>query len=125
MGGRGGSGGRTGGGSGFTAPAMTGSEKQVSYAKDIIENPYKNAMVHAQTSDRLAKLGLKSEKEYAAVYRAAASEYKSGVGAVVDMLGAKASAIIDKKSRFRTVMNALIDKHAKEKGVSTSGLQHI
>lgn len=57
MGGRGGPGmGSAHGGAGFKIPTLTGSEKQVSWATDILKNPYDTMVANAKMLEKQADI---------------------------------------------------------------------
>lgn len=111
MGGRGGSGSRSGGG-GFSAPSVTGSEKQKSWAKDIMENPHKILGSRASLSERLG------DKKDAEIFRSAQKKYADAVGQVKNRAGDRFNAkwVIDQKGAFQSMAQQILQDEAKKKG---------
>ena len=111
MGGRGGSGGRSGGG-GFSAPSVTGSEKQKSWAKDIMENPHKILGSRASLSERLG------DKKDAEIFRSAQRKYADAVGEVKNRAGDRFNAkwVIYQKGAFQSMAQQILQDEAKKKG---------
>lgn len=124
MGGRGSSGGSGGAGAkvsgakrtlqtvdSFKAPAMSGSEKQISWAKDIIESPYKSAILTAERYERQNTAFLAND---AAAYRAAAKRYADTVTQQAAdpriTNGIPARGVIDNKASFNGLMKQLVDE---------------
>lgn len=134
MGGRGGAGGGKGGGrvggssrpagsgGGVTLrlPALSGSEKQISWAKDILSNPYETMGARVKSFERMADAFDKGGKGYgdkerteADAYKAAQKRYAEEIGKLKDM---KASQIIDQRSGINTIANNIIkDEYRKRK----------
>lgn len=130
MGGRGSSG---GGGMGAVAklriPEMTtGSEKQKSYARDIIEGPYKKLMEAFQAEQRLRDADVASAKkdgwkipnpsaEYESL-RTAVNRYVEEVSKIGNIPGAKindAKWVIDNKVKFSMLGNGLLDDERRKR----------
>lgn len=122
--GRGGSG-RSGAGVGLKMPTLSGSEKQISWAKDILKSPYdmlgKNAEIkekEASAFDRASSNGHGGDRERseAAAMRAAQKRYAKEVSTLPDMA---ASAIIDKRSGLKAVANNILQDEYKKRKLST------
>lgn len=121
MGGRGSSGG--GGGGGFKAPTLTGSEKQVSWATDILRNPYDTMAANAKRFEKQAndldktKKGYGSEfREESSAFKAAQKRYASEISNLSKLYpnGMKASDIIDKRGGIKAIAsNILADEYKK------------
>ena len=111
MGGRGGSGSRSVG-VGFSAPSVTGSEKQKSWAKDIMENPHKILGSRASLSERLG------DKKDAEIFRSAQRKYADAVGQVKNRAGDRFNAkwVIDQKGAFQSMAQQILQDEAKKKG---------
>lgn len=112
MGGRGGSGGGIGGSYGFSAPNVSGSDKQRSYAKDIMENPHKNLGYRASLSERLG------DKKDAEIFRSAQRKYADAVGQVKNRAGDRFDAkwVIDQKGAFQSMAQQILQDEAKKRG---------
>lgn len=112
MGGRGSSG---EGSRSFSAPTMSGSEKQVSWAKDIIETPYRNLGQRAESAAIVARrfesTGGKAADYRAeeAAYRSAQTEYARRVGELASRAtgGLAASQVINKRNVFQTLADQI------------------
>lgn len=122
MGGRGSSGG--GGGSGFKAPTLTGSEKQVAWATDILRSPYDTMMARAKSYekqadsfDKIKKGDGDLERQEAAVYKAAQRRYAAEISNLKRMNpgGMKASQIIDKRAGINAIANNIIADEYKKR----------
>lgn len=120
MGGRGSAGGRQ---KSFSAPAMTGSERQVSWAKDIIETPYRNLGQKAETAATIAKRfegsGV-SAADYRAeesAYRSAQREYARQVNDLANRApgGLTASQVIDRRGVFQTLANQISEEQLRRR----------
>lgn len=99
MGGRGSSSG--GGGGGFKAPTLTGSEKQVAWATDILRSPYdtmaaraKSYEKQANSFDKMKKGNGDLERQEAAVYKAAQKRYAAGDADIQPLSQALAGCIL-------------------------------
>lgn len=123
MGGRGGAGGG-GGGGGFKAPTLTGSEKQVAWATDILRSPYdtmaaraKSYEKQADSFDKIKKGNGDSERQEAKAYKAAQKRYAAEVSSLQKMNpnGMKASDIIDKRGRINAIANNIIADEFKKR----------
>lgn len=77
MGGRGSSGSGAGTGGGFRLPTLSGSEKQVSWAKDILTHPYNIMGSYAKAFERQADAFDKGGKGYGDAERQTADAYKA------------------------------------------------
>ena len=125
MGGRGGSGmGSAHGGAGFKIPTLTGSEKQVSWATDILKNPYDTMVANAKMLEKQAidlektKKGYGDEfREQASAFKAAQQRYTAEIANLVKMFpnGMKASEIIDKKSGIKAIANTILAAEYKKR----------
>lgn len=115
--------GKVGGSDGVSAlrlPALSGSEKQVSWAKDILINPYETMGLRAKSYEKMADAFDKGgngygnqERTAAEAYKAAQSRYAEEIGKLEDM---KASQIIDQRSGINTIANNIIkDEYRKHK----------
>lgn len=129
MGGRGGAGmGGSSGGEGFKLPTLTGSEKQVSWATDILRNPYDMMEANAKRFEKQADDLDKTKKGYgdefrdeASAFKAAKQRYAAEIATLVKMFpnGMKASEVIDKKSGIKTIAtNILADEYKKRPRLS-------
>lgn len=122
MGGRGSSGGGSGGG--FKAPTLTGSEKQVAWATDILRSPYdtmaaraKSYEKQANSFDKMKKGNGDSERQEAAAYKAAQKRYSAEISNLKRMnpSGMKASQIIDKRAGINAIANNIIAEEYKKR----------
>lgn len=103
-------------------PTLTGSEKQISWAKDILQGPYdlleKNAKIldkRAAEFDKASLTGHDGDKERAeaAALRAARQRYAQDIAKLPNMA---ASAIIEKRSGLKIIANNIIaDEYQKRK----------
>lgn len=122
MGGRGSSGG--GGGGGFKTPTLTGSEKQVSWATDILRSPYdtmearaKSYEKQANSFDKIKKGNGENERQVASAYKSAQKRYAAEISNLPKMNpnGMKASDIIDKRSGINAIANNIIADEFKKR----------
>lgn len=123
MGGRGGAGSNRGSsreGRTLKLPTMTGSEKQVSWAKEILESPYKTLgsiadsyEKQAEAFDRTSKNGGARERKEADAYRAAQSRYAAEISKLPDM---KANVIIDRRAAIKDIANNMLKDEYKKRG---------
>lgn len=128
MGGRGSSGGGSGGG--FKAPAMSGTEKQVAYARDILKRPYDNLGQAAAVADRNVKRfeatipeDAKKYRGQAAAYRAAQKEYAKGVSELKAPSGQlSASMVIERKNRFGGIAEKIAESEFRKRKLSLIGV---
>lgn len=120
MGGRG----KTGGGGGFKAPTLTGSEKQVSWATDILRSPYdtmatraKSYEKQANSFDKMKEGSGDSERQEAEAYKAAQKRYAAEISVLQKMNpnGMKASDIIDKRGGINAIANNIIADEYKKR----------
>lgn len=97
---------------------MTGTEKQISYATDILTNPYATMGANAKLRDRTAALLDKTskkagdrERKVADAFRAAQKRWAAETAKLPDM---PASKIIEKRSALdRIAYNILRDEYKK------------
>lgn len=124
MGGRGGRGGAKKNGGGLKIPMLSGSEKQVSWANDILKTPYdmlgKNAEAkekEAAAFDKASSSGHGGDRERseAAAMRAAQTRYAKEVSSLPSMA---ASAIIDKRNALKEVANNILKDEYKKRNLS-------
>lgn len=125
MGGRGSAGGPggSGGSRSFSAPTMSGSEKQVSWAKDIIETPYKNLGLRADGAATIARrleAGGGRADDYRAeesAYRAAQARYAEGMNSMARNTqgGLKASQVIERRGMFQQAANELAEEELRKR----------
>lgn len=122
MGGRGSSGG--GGGGGFKVPTLTGSEKQVSWATDILRSPYdtmaaraKSYEKQANSFDKMKKGNGDSERQEAEAYKVAQKRYAAEISGLQKMKpsGMKASDIIDRRGSINAIANNIIADEYKKR----------
>lgn len=120
MGGRGSAG--SAGGMGrvaeFSAPRMSGSEKQVAWATDILREPYTalggQAKSHERTAKELGNHGGR-ELEQARAYRNAQNRYAEQVKQLGE-LNLTAGQVIDRKNRFMGIARAIAEDEFKRRG---------
>ena len=120
MGGRGSAGGGT---QSFSAPAMSGSERQVSWAKDIIETPYRNLGARADSAAEIARrfesTGGRADDYRAeeAAYRAAQVRYAEGMDSMARNTpgGLKASQVIERRGRFQAAADELAREELRKR----------
>lgn len=121
MGGRGSSGNNKGGS--FSAPSMSGSEKQVAWAKDIIETPYLNLGLRAEGAATIAKrferavgsaMGYRREE---AAYRAAQARYAEVINTMARNAsrGIRSGDIIDRRGAFQQAANELAEEELQKR----------
>ncbi len=121
MGGRGSAGGASGGigrAEEFSAPRMSGSEKQVAWATDILREPYAALDGAAKLHERIAKqLGNHGgrELELAGAYRNAQNRYANQVKQLGE-LNLTARQVIERRTQFRGVARALAEDEFKRRG---------
>lgn len=121
MGGRGSAGGASGGMgrvAEFSAPRMSGSEKQVAWATDILREPYTALDGEAKSHERTAKaLGSHGgrELEQARAYRNAQNRYAEQVKQLGE-LNLAAGQVIDRKDRFMGIARAIAEDEFKRRG---------
>lgn len=94
---------------------MTGSEKQINWAENIITAPYNRLNALANTEDRLAKADGKETTEKATLIRKAMEEYESQYNSVADQLS-KASTVIDIRARFAGMAKAIVKDIMQDAG---------
>lgn len=121
MGGRGSSGGV--GVGGFKTPTLTGSEKQVAWATDILRSPYdtmatraKSYEKQANSFDKMKKGSGDAERQEAEAYKAAQKRYAAKVSGLQKMNpnGMKAKDIIDNRGGINASANNIIaDEYRK------------
>lgn len=126
MGGRGSTGiGGTGKSKPLSLPTLSGSEKQVAWANDILTTPYEimgkrvvNYTKQAETFEKGGKGWGDKERLIAAAYKAAQSRYAAEVSGLAKSFpgGMRASQIIDKQSALRTLANKIIEDEYKKRG---------
>lgn len=117
MGGRGSSSGR---GGGITLPHITGSERQVSWANDILRVPYQNLGSAAASHERIAKeLGRNGgrERDKANAYRAAQKRYADQVKDLGSGKEMSASQIIDRRFGFSKVAQNIAEDEFRKRGM--------
>ena len=133
MGGRGGAGGG-GGSGGFKTPTLTGSEKQVSWATDILRRPYdtmasmaKSYEKQADAFDKVKKGNGDAERQEAAAYKAAQKRYAAEVSNLQKMNpgGMKASQIIDKRAGINAIANNIIKDEYKKRKINPLNAQKV
>ena len=131
MGGRGSSGSGAGG---FKLPALSGSEKQVSWAKDILTHPYdimgswaKSFAKQAAAFDKGGKGDGDAERQTADAYKAAQKRYAQEVKSLGKMFpsGMKASQIIDMKPRINDMANYIIKDEYKKRKINPLNAQKV
>lgn len=134
MGGRGSSGRGAGTGGGFKLPTLSGSEKQVSWAKDILTHPYDIMGSWAKSFERQADAFDKGGKGYgdeerqtADAYKAAQKRYAQEVKSLGKMFpsGMKASQIIDMKPRINDMANYIIKDEYKKRKINPLNAQKV
>lgn len=122
MGGRGSSGGV--GGGGFKTPTLTGSEKQIAWATDILRSPYDTMTARAKSYEKQANFFGKikkgngdSESQEAAAYKAAQKRYAAEISNLKRMNpgGMKASQIIDNRTGINAIANNIIADEYKKR----------
>lgn len=118
FGGRGSGGGsRSGRGGGFSLPEITGSDRQVQWAKDILRTPYENLGNAANSHDNIAnQLGSNGsdQRNRANAYRAAQQRYANQVRELGGGNPVSASQIIDRRTGFsRVAQNIAMDEFRK------------
>lgn len=129
MGGRGGSGGGSNSVASLKIPEITsGSEKQRSYARDIIEGPYNKLLSEFRSEQKLRDADVAYAKkngkkipspsaEYEAA-RAAVSRYASEVSKIGSIPGAKiddARWVIDNKVKFSMLGQGILDDEKRKR----------
>nr|DAG60010.1 MAG TPA: hypothetical protein [Caudoviricetes sp.]DAL02678.1 MAG TPA: hypothetical protein [Caudoviricetes sp.] len=122
MGGNGSSGGVKAGG-GVKIPELTGTEKQVAWAKDILTNPHASMLATAKLQRERAKKydkqsttgrGGDASRAEAEACEAAAKRYQKEVSGLPKSM--KAKDIIDKRYGIETLANAIVsDEYKKRK----------
>lgn len=124
MGGRGSTGGSSGGGGGIKLPELKGSEKQVSWATDILRSPYdtmearaKSYEKQANSFDKIKKGNGENERQVASAYKSAQKRYAAEISNLPKMNpnGMKASDIIDKRSGINAIANNIIADEFKKR----------
>lgn len=107
---------------GLSMPEFSGTEKQKSFAKSIVEEPYKNLEAAAKGFERTnTELGGKSDylQKQAQACRSAQESYAT---LVLNLKGARSSIpageVIDKKIAFRQAAKQLLQKEWKAAGAS-------
>lgn len=132
MGGRGSSGGGSGGGGGIAKlkiPEITsGSDKQKSFARDIIEKPYNDLLSGYRAEQRLRDADILSAKnrgrkppESSADYeasKAAVNRYASEVSKISSVPGTKmndARWIIDNRIKFSQMKDAILNEEKRKR----------
>ena len=129
MGGRGSAGGQSGSIPGLKLPEITsGSEKQRSYARDIIEGPYNKLLSEFRSEQRLRDADVAAAKkngrkipgpsaEYEAA-KAAVNRYASEVSKISSIPGAKindARWVIDNKAKFSMLGKGILDDEKRKR----------
>ena len=119
MGGRGSSSGGAGTGGGFKLPALSGSEKQVSWAKSFERQ--------ANAFDKGGKGYGDAERQTADAYKAAQKRYAQEVKSLGKMFpsGMKASQIIDMKPRINDMANYIIKDEYKKRKINPLNAQKV
>lgn len=134
MGGRGSNGGGGVGNGGFRLPTLSGSEKQVSWAKDILTHPYdsmgswaKSFEKQADAFDKGGKGYGDSERETANAYKAAQKRYAQEVKSLEKMFpsGMKASQVIDMRPRINDMANNIIKDEYKKRKINPLNAQKV
>lgn len=100
-------------------PMMTGTEKQIAWAKDILESPYRVLGARAESRknlaaefDKASENGGARERLEAEAYLAAQSRYAADIATLPKEI--KASDIIDKRAAFGVIAhNILKDEYVK------------
>lgn len=104
-------------GGGISLPRISGSERQVSWASDILRTPYLNLGNAASQHERMAKsLGSNGarERDQASAYRAAQKRYADQVKDLGKGKEMPASQIIDRRyGFFRVAQNIAMDEFKK------------
>ncbi len=120
MGGRGGS--STRGTESFYSPQLSGSEKQVSWARDILREPYINAGYRANNYEQINKKTKGNSKsgwaQDAAAYRSAQKVYNENIKLLEKRFGGTipAKTIIDRRFSFEGAMKDIIRKELDKQG---------
>lgn len=112
MGGRGGNGMTANRGNGIKIPALTGTEKQIDWATDILKKPHELMLANAKLREKFAaKAGGTRELKEADALKAAAKRYAAQIATLPNM---EAKQIIDKRSGLRDIAyNILVDEYKK------------
>lgn len=114
MGGRGSSGGGSGGGGGnWSKPSLTGSEKQVKWANDIIDGAIESTRAMDRNVDRFAANGLGAS--YLGYTKQDVSSVRSFLQNGFSQV-TKASAIIDERRKFTFDAVEKLVKYANKTG---------
>lgn len=126
MGGRGSKSGSNGGGR-LSLPEISGTEKQVSWAKDILTNPHETMLANAKLNEKrraevIKKSGkAKSGNDYkqeADAYAAAGKRYKAEIAKLPKSM--KASQIIDRRDFITNVAETIINDEFKKRKIASS-----
>lgn len=108
-------------------PELTGSEKQIAWAKDILVAPYERLCCLAEhnlhLADKFDQVGGGNDyREDAAACTAAAGQYAAMLTASVSSLSAGISAvsIIESKTRYMSIARDLLRKELRARGCDIS-----
>lgn len=122
MGGRGGAGGSSNASGGLKLPTMTGTEKQVSWAEDVLKSPYETMRARAENLKKSAAAfdkassngaGGARERKEAEAYQAAGKRYAAEISKLHNMA---ASAIIDKRAAIKNIATNILKDEYKKRG---------
>lgn len=134
---KGSSGGKSGGRSGrdkvaaLKLPTLAGSEKQVSWATDILRTPYelmgKNAEIKQKQAAAFDKAstngtGGDNERNEAAALRAAQTRYAKEISSLPGM---EAKTIIDKRAGIKDIANNILKDEYKKRKLSLFGALRV
>lgn len=120
MGGRGGA--STRGSESFYSPQLSGSEKQVAWARDILREPYTNAGYSANSYERINREAKGNSRsgwaQDAAAYRSAQKTYNEQIKLMEKRFGGTipAKTIIDRRFSFKGAMEDIIRKELDKRG---------
>ena len=118
-------GGATRGAAKLVMPELSGSEKQVSWATDILRSPFdtmglraKSLEKNADVFDKTKKGSGERERKEADAYKAAQRRYAQEVENLKKQFpsGMKASQVIFEKGRINTIANRIIQDEYKKRG---------
>lgn len=104
----------------FKIPELSGSEKQISWAKDILSYPYNGLKNFALGEQQNIDYNINKEqsKNKKAAYEEAAKKYSSELDRISKLQNVfQASRVISGRNNFASFANGAVEKAFKKRGI--------
>lgn len=109
----------------LTLAPMTGSEKQISWARNIITEPYDTVASLAESNaKKFAEYPAQDFNLRATIYREAAEMYADEYKKAAHLI-TKAAQVIDTRSSYKSMMNEMIRQIALKHGATVTDIYRI